>query len=409
MKLSINPIMSIAQAALALAESERSNVFLDSGSCLHSLDTSSECAICVKACPVDAIAYDGNGGKRVVTHDGDSCVKCGLCLRVCPVEAFTGDNGVATLLAFVARQEKRAIVELGCALNPNKEQGPPQSNVVANTGACLAALGPSAILALMALGVAHLILRVDVCRNCPLAKSLVEIERTVDQVESLLQIDNSYGSPVTLLNTTNSDWPKRLVASVKAPPRSRRDFFRSLTTPDEVSQIARQLMLVDMPEDCRHPPSERTRLLLALESVSNELIGSQPLKRFQSSMLEANDSCTACGVCHRVCPTGALQFIVDDADRFQLTFDAGACTDCGICTSLCEPRALQKAALPTLQDWLAEEPFMLRYGVLRQCRKCGAGFDNRTDSDLCEICDYRHHNPFGSRLPRGFRRQNESP
>jgi ferredoxin len=43
--------------------------------------------------------------------------------------------------------------------------------------------------------------------------------------------------------------------------------------------------------------------------------------------LAANESCTACGICSRVCPTRALRLEVAD-DRFELTFDSGACADC---------------------------------------------------------------------------------
>jgi ferredoxin len=409
MKLAFNPLMTLTQAAMSLAESERVKVSLAADRCLHKVDKGSGCAICVNACPANAIAFEEDGGPRLISHDDDICVKCGLCLRLCPVEAFTGDNGVATLLAFVARQEKRTIVELACALNPNKEQGPPQANLVVNTGACLAALGPSAIMALMALGVAHVILRVDFCHSCPLAQSRVEIDKSVDQVASLIQAGESPGSPVTLLDIVNADWPKRFVTTVKAPPRSRRDFFRALTTTSETPQEVRQLMLVEKPEEGKHPPTERVRLLKAAQFIPTERLQSGPLELFQSTLLAADEKCTACGVCARACPTGALRFTVDHEDHYYLSLATGACTDCGVCRNLCEPGALQKVGAPILNDWLAEEPHMLRSGNLKRCKRCGAGFDSRSDSDLCQVCDFRLRNPFGSRLPKGFKRQKEAP
>jgi formate hydrogenlyase subunit 6/NADH:ubiquinone oxidoreductase subunit I len=363
----------------------------------------------VNACPADAIAFEGEEESQLITHAGETCVKCGLCLRVCPVEAFTGDNGVPNLLPFVSRQEKHAIVELACALNPNKELGPPQADVVVNTGACLAALGPSAIMALMALGVAHVILRVDACQTCPLAQSRAEIDKTVDQVDSLLKADEGLGSPLTLLDTIRDDWPRRFVAAIKAPPKSRRDFFRAFTVPEEVPTEVQQLILAERPEEDKYPPSERLRLLRALNSVPEDLLAAEPLELFPSSKLAADENCTACNVCARACPTGALHFTVDDEDRYQLALAAGLCTDCGVCQSLCEADALHKAGVPVLNDWLAEEPFMLRQGDLSRCRKCGAGFDSRTKSNLCQVCDFRQSNPFGSRLPKGFKRQKEAP
>jgi ferredoxin len=408
MKFAFNPLMTLTQAAMALAESERVDVSLAADRCLHKVDKGSECAICVDACPANAITFEEDGGPQLVTHDGELCVKCGLCLRICPVEAFTGDNGVATLLSFVAGQEKRTIVELACALNPNKAHGPAQANLVVNTGACLASLGPSAIMALMALGVAHVILRVDFCQSCPLAQSRAEIDKSVDQVTSLIQTDERLGSPVTLLDAIREEWPKRFVASVKAPPRSRRDFLRALTTTTETPQAVRQLMVVEKPEGGKHPPTERLRVLKAAQSIPAERLQSGPLELFQSTLLAADEKCTACGVCARACPTGALRFTADE-DHYALALAAGACTDCGVCRSLCEPNALQMAGTPTLNDWLAEEPPTLRSGDLKQCKKCGAGFDSRSDSDFCQVCDFRLRNPFGSRLPKGFKRQKEAP
>lgn len=408
MKLASNLIMSVTQAAIALAESERIGVSLEASRCLHSLDKTSGCAICVDACPVDAIAFEDGEERKLVTHDAETCVKCGLCLRICPVEAFTGDNGVPDLLTFVARQEKRGIVELGCALHPNKKEGPPQADLVVNTGACLAALGPSAVMALMALGVAHVILRVDFCQACPLAQSRAEIDKTVDQVESLLEMDEGSGSPVTLLDTVRDDWPARPVAAAKAPPKTRRDFFQSLVAPPEVPANVRQLIVVEPSARQKYPPLERRRLLQALRSFPQDLPSRRPLEAFHLSTMAVDENCTACGVCERACPTGAIGFTVDE-DHYQVSFTAGACTDCDVCISLCEPGAMHRGRSPTLNDWLAEEALVLRSGELKHCQKCGAGFDSKAKSGFCPVCEFRQKNLFGSQLPKGFKRQNQPP
>lgn len=408
MKLASNLIMSITQAAMALAESERVDVSLDASRCLHSLDKSSGCELCVNACPVDAITFVEGNGKMTVSHDGETCVKCGLCLRVCPVEAFTGDNGVPDLLAFVSQRDKRGIVELACALHPGKEKGPPQSDVVVNTGACLAALGPSAIMSLMALGVAHVIFRVDVCQACPLGRSKAEINKTVAQFKNLFAGDEGFGSPVTLLESIHDDWPSRPVASAKAPPKSRRDFFRALTMPEELPEDVRCLMFVEMPEDGKYPPRERLRLIRALKFIPEDLLSSEPLETFQASKIAADEECTACGVCERACPTGAMQFIGDDGDSFTLTFTAGSCTDCGLCLTYCEPQALIRDGAPRLYDWLAEEPAVLLSGDLKNCRRCGAPFAQSLAGDLCPVCDYRSKNLFGSKLPAGIEIQRKA-
>jgi ferredoxin len=225
----------------------------------------------------------------------------------------------------------------------------------------------------------------------------------------LLWTDDALGLPVTLLETINTDWPKRFVAAVKAPPRSRRDFFRALTVADEVPANVQQLMQTARPDEGQYPPSERTHLLRAISAIPRERHTRQPLDLFQSSLIAADEKCTACGICERACPTGAMGFLIHEENRYQLTFNAGSCTGCGVCLNLCDPGALQKAGIPRLSDWLAEEPITLRHGELNRCRRCGATYDSRSETELCAVCDYRKRNPFGSRLPKGFVRQKEAP
>lgn len=42
------------------------------------------CGVCVDACPVSAIAMDGD----VAVVDADSCIDCGACIGECPQEAI---------------------------------------------------------------------------------------------------------------------------------------------------------------------------------------------------------------------------------------------------------------------------------------------------------------------------------
>ena len=405
MSLAPNLLMSVAQAAMALAESDRAAVSLHQERCIHYADKTSTCEICIKACPVDAIQIEEGDSGNVVAHDLDECVRCGLCLRVCPVEAFTGDNGVSDLLAFVARQEKRGIVELSCALHPDREHGPSQSHLVINTGACLAAIGPSAITSLLAIGVGHVILRADVCDSCPLSKSKSEIVKAVEQVRNLLTRRQDIISPVTLLEQARSDFPARKVASIKAPPRSRRDFFRAFTGPASIPEEIQFLLRVESPDEDKHPPSERVRLIRALKALDEDLRSSEPLASFRTSLLVVDDSCAACGVCDRACPTGAIQYVEDDGDSFTLAFDAGSCTDCGICSTYCEPDALKQEGFPKVADWISGTSMVLRKGKLKQCARCGVHFAESVEGDLCPVCAFRISNPFGIRMPAGFERQ----
>ena len=120
--------------------------------------------------------------------------------------------------------------------------------------------------------------------------------------------------------------------------------------------------------------------------------------------LTVNDQCTACGVCARICPTGALKLITGDDSTYQLSFTSAACIACDACVQLCEPAVLERTTA-TFGEVLSSEVVELRSGLLRACTKCGAKFVAEPDRELCPVCEFRQKNPFGSRLPPGVLRR----
>ena len=362
MGLATGMIISLARAAAEFAESEQAGLTVNAERCLHRVNKLSTCTGCVDACPVAALRLHSTDGRTRIALDSETCLKCGVCVPVCPVGAIEGRQDATKLLASVAQRQKRGILELTCALHPTPEKGPPQSDLVIRTDGCLGSLGASLLTSFYALGVYHVLLRVDVCASCPLGQARAQINQTAGQVNSLFAADAMLASPVTLLETASGDWPSRPVIAARTPPETRRDFLRSLMTPQEVPGEVRQLALEEQTSGTRQPPAERRRLRQALQFLSQDLLSPEPLAAFPAAQIAANDSCNACGVCARSCPTGAIAFDVDDDHHYRLSFTAGACTDCGVCLDLCEQHALHRAGVPTLSDWLAAEPQILQTG-----------------------------------------------
>lgn len=406
MSFATGMIMSMARAAATFVESAQTGVMLHPERCLHRLNMLATCTNCVDACPVEALRLEPqDGGRTNIVLDPQTCMHCGVCIPLCPVGAIEGDQGAKELLAYVAQSDKRHLVELACALHPAPEQGPPQSEPVIRTKSCLASLGASTITSLYSLGVFHVLLRVDACEACPLGSAKAQICCNAEQVKALFAGD----SPVTLVETVSGDWPTRRVTAAKSPARTRRDFLRSFASVQEVPASVRQLTLEEQPQEAKQPPAERQRLLKALALLPAELLSGEPLTVFPATTIAAEDTCNACRVCEYACPTGAIGFDSDDQHHFCLTFSADACTDCGVCIDLCEPAALQREGKPALDDWLAPEPYVLRRGELRYCQKCGTAFDKRSESTLCDVCDFRRKNPFGTRLPPWFEERTIAP
>lgn len=367
--------------------------------CLHSADRSSTCDNCVAHCPTGAITGPP------IEHNTDRCVKCGLCLHTCPTGAFTGDDSRANLLAHVAALAQRGEIgalEFACKYHPAAEVGPADASGVLRLPGCLGALSPSAFVGLAALGADTVSLRLDRCRNCPLGHALAGIEESVVAARRLF---DALGVPASIQLVTGEEdageWQTRPVADTGGRPVfSRRGLFAGAG--NQSPYATGQALAADDSAARLGMPRERLRLLLAVERLPLE---EQELPAdLGFTRMEATADCTACGMCARVCPTGALRMLEGDDDAYYLVFRAGACVDCGLCLTYCEPGALHVGQTPTLADLLCAQPVVLATGSLRSCKKCGARFAGAENQTLCPVCEFRRRNPFGSRMPVGSRR-----
>ena len=387
--------MNLLSLAERLAALEVAPIRLHADRCVHARDKSATCDACVRACPVNALHLNG-----AITLDTEACKVCGACLHVCPTGAFDGEDGISDLLKCVARLEPARVIELACAQHPAPEKGTPDVEAVVRTTGCLAALGPSAYIGLMAMGLQRVSVRLDACAECPIGPARTSIMTTLIEARRLLAL---YGLADRVVEIPAVSARKnRPVYTAKNPPLSRRGLFRMFAA-EGPRQIARVLTDNADQSPIKSPSFERRRLINALRHLpaANDSIA---LDALPFAHITVNDRCTACGVCARSCPTGALKLITGDDSTYQLSFTSAACIACEACVQLCEPAAIERTAA-TLGEVLSSEAVELRSGMLRSCTKCGVKFAAEPDHELCPVCEFRRKNPFGSRLPPGVLRR----
>ncbi|MBZ0296395.1 MAG: 4Fe-4S binding protein [Anaerolineae bacterium] len=377
--------MNLVQLALTVEKltKESPPVTVDPMLCLHSRNKNATCDICVRACPVGAIQLDG---KPEV--DTEACIRCGLCLHNCPTGAFEGRNNTYRLLRCAEQLVDREVIEVACSMHPTPAIGDGGVDAVIVTDGCLSALGPSAYAGLLALGVGQVRVRLDACAQCPLAMLQPHIQKTLSDVEALPGVEGRVDVAAVPQRTK-----KRTVFSVKNPPMSRRGFFKKLSRQDVTSAADIAPNDVEHVEG-QHAPRERQQLLNALRVIAPP---QAPVAGEGFTHFSISSDCTACAVCARVCPTGALQFEKQE-DTFQITFASGDCVDCGLCMSYCEPGALQEDGLPIVQELVDSTPELLHAGELHRCSRCGMPFAGDSQNGLCPVCAFRRNNPFGRRV-----------
>ncbi len=380
---------------------ERPPIAVDPDHCLHGRDRLTACSICADACPVGAIQITTS-----VVLDEQRCVACGLCIHLCPVAAFSGDTGANDVITCAARLENIHTLALVCPLCAAPGHVPPDIDAVIRTGRCLAALGPSVYAGLLALGFERIVIWLETCTDCVLNPAREAINQNILKTQRVLQAWDA-ADRLTAVESSPEGDAERPVYDSMSLPLSRRQLFR-VFMPGKASEVLVDALTPDdFPQSTPSgPPAERRRLLAALgllPSPHPQTLCPAPLHGQTFQQVQVVGACTACGVCARACPTGALRLIRDDEhDRFELEFLSAACTGCSVCLDLC-PLALDQGGVPFITELLARQWVTIASGELACCQRCGTRLaENVLHDGLCPMCAFRKENPFGSRTPRGL-------
>ncbi|MBE0409588.1 MAG: 4Fe-4S binding protein [Anaerolineales bacterium] len=387
--------MDLISTAERLAAIDRSAVTFHQERCLHSRDKYANCEQCLGLCPLEAI----QSGKPP-SLETKLCVNCLACLPVCPTGAYSADDALPALLNCAARADAKK-VELVCELHPHAELGIPGIDLGLQIRGCLAGLGLGAYLALISLGFEQVIARTDVCQECPFGAVKPHIEAQIVSAKRLLEPWDWAGR----LSTPMEDdfTAERPLWDAENPPLSRRDLFRLASRQSQLA--AARIIAKDEGEAGKRPPRERRRVISAMQHLPDmEKDANLNLEKLGFAFLSVSTECSACKACARACPSGCLQTHQNEESHFTLEFTPQACTGCGICAHVCAPGAITIDRSPTFEQVFgSQEAVTLIEADLIRCQRCNASFFSAGGNRLCPPCEFRRQNPFGSRLPPGFK------
>ena len=275
-----------------------------------------------------------------------------------------------------------------CLQHPHPKLGP--SVQALQTQRCLAALSP-AILFALSTSDHELLLDDSQCPDCPLAYVQTAIAETVTRSNDWLEVlpDMAF---VRLRSEEDEDpimVEQRPVHNPAMAPVSRRGLFSTLrtarekaATPEEGMEMVKSGRAVPISDRLPQTlPHQHAKIISILEQHASPEIPLLAPAGFDVDIDEAR--CTACTLCAKFCPTGALEFS-SSGESFDLRYQPSLCLgrDCGICVPACPEKAVSVSQNDEPHALLIRASLL--EGHLTRCRRCRQPV--RAGSDLPDTC-----------------------
>ena len=350
-------------------------ITLQASSCVRSLSKESECNRCELICPTEAIVV---GENPLPSINFSTCVGCGACDAVCPSESFSLDNFKPSDFFFEFLEDDENIISC-------------KKNVP-----CIAALSVEHILSVSILK-KTIVLDMGHCDGCEIAHSCKpQILKNSEEAGYLLE---AMQNDAKILQ---EDVAYIQEEQEEEPQSDRRDFLRSINLKmvaqtkhsfeKEVKKASDELVEHTLQKTDiallrqKRIPEKRKILFSAIKRVEKpsqyHVIDANEIS-FTSSKLMDESACTACQICYRVCPTGAL---TSDIKNSKIDFDPFLCIKCNICHDVCEPNAITLSPSYNIKEFFDPSVHNMISFNVRRCDECNVIFSTNKDEKLCYRC-----------------------
>ena len=345
---------------------------LNAGACVRSLTIESSCNRCELICPTNAIIVEQN---PLPSINHSLCVSCGACDAVCPSEALSLDEFKPTDLFFEFIEDNDNLISC-------------KKNVP-----CIAALSVEHLIS-MAVLKKEIVFDMGHCGKCDIAhKCKPQILSIYEEATYILEaMDNE--AEITLEDIAYSEEKQ------KNKTTSRRDIFDLKTVVKSKQKFEKEIIKAT-DELTEHTlaktdiallrkkviPNKRKLFFTAIKRVERpsvyHVIDANELSFTSSKILDIN-TCNACQMCYRVCPTGAL---TSDVKNSKIDFDPFICIKCNVCHDVCEPKAITLSPSYNIKEFFEPTVVNLIKFKVKRCNECNVIFStNNLDAVLCYRC-----------------------
>lgn len=346
---------------------------LKASRCVRLLSKENECNKCEVICPTEAIVI---GTNPLPSINFSTCVECGACDGVCPNEALSLDDFSATNFFFSFMEDEDNLISC-------------RKNVP-----CIAALNIENIIS-AALLKKEMVFDMGHCDECQIAhKCKPQIEKNYEEASYILKAMESEAH----IKVENVKYESKS----EAKESNRRDFFSKVNLKNVVKTkmqfekeiqkatdelVEHTLQKSDIALLKQKRITDRRKLFFtAVKRVEKPLkyhvIEADDLTFTSMKLLDA-DTCTACQMCYRVCPSGALS---SDIKNSKIDFDPFLCIKCHICHDVCEPNAITFSPSYRVKEFFEPEVHNLIKFSVKRCNECNVIFSTNGSEKLCYRC-----------------------
>ena len=381
----------------ALSRLEDRPVVVSVERCLNRRHKEAGCQHCIDLCPKQAVSQP-----ECIEVDFEKCVACGLCWRVCPTEVFTlkaiDDRKLFAQIGSLLSQGSS--IEVACSLVVKDEAVRSNSQGILEL-TCLGQLSPSLLIGGIVAGEELIWVNDSLCPECQHSSVYSIVKNTVATSRNLLRAFGrepsifSYQDSMGLLPVKRTS-RNTMKVNAEQLSYSRRDLFRSLgrRATREMAEIASNMIENILPAPATPKLLEQyllaqrlllAKLLLKLGEPSKDILN---LVGLPMAELKISEQCSACGLCCKFCPTGALQSEASDND-IKLTFATIYCVACGICQKVCPSNSIKFSYEINTTRLVEQEPEILMRCKATSCTICDAPCTSNDPESLCFVCQKR--------------------